>query len=122
MKLNKIILALLLVCSFSYGNNKRSQCTQYGGSLDPYVSEGNCYLLSGEVFQRIDAKSMLVSLGTNLSGEKIIVYVEGIPKGLPLMKGETLSRLMIKSVGVYEYTTAFGLPQAVIKGVWLTEE
>ena len=118
MKLNKIILALLLVCSFSYGNNQKVGCDELE-SLDaimledPYTSEGKCYQLMGLVFQRINANSMLVSIA-----DETIVYVEGIPKGTPVREGSAIF-LIAKGDGAYRYTTGFGLQKVITKTIWL---
>ena len=118
MKLNKIIFALLLVCSFSYGNNIKATCDKFEGIEaimleDPYTSEGKCYQLMGQVFQRIDANSMLVSIA-----DETIVYVEGIPKGTPVREGSAIF-LIAKGDGAYRYTTGFGSRKVITKTIWL---
>ena len=67
MKLNKIILSLLLICGFSYGetnwreyNGNKVAPIEYIVKEDPYNNEGNYYVLYGQVIQRLDANSMLV--------------------------------------------------------------
>ena len=52
MKLNKIILSLLLICGFSYGetnweeyNGNKVAPQEYIVKVDPYNNEGNYYVL-----------------------------------------------------------------------------
>ena len=123
--INKIILSLLLACSFSYGetwkeyNGNEVAPMQYIVKADPYNNEGKYYELFGKVFQRIDANSILVSGIEHIwkGARETIVYVEGIPKGASVLE-DSLIRLIVKGDGAYKYTTGFGTQKVVVKAIW----
>ena len=127
MKLNKIILSLLLICGFSYGetnweeyNGNKVAPQEYIVKVDPYNNEGNYYVLYGQVIQRLDANSMLV-LGKENSYSRdakvAAIYVEGIPKGTSVA-GDSFIKLIVKGAGEFSYTAASGAQKVVVKAIW----
>ncbi len=125
MKLNKIILSLLLICSFSYGEawkeykGNKVAPMGYIVKVDPYNNEGNYYELFGTVLQRLDANSMLVEGIEHIwqGAKESIIYVEGIPKGTSVTEGGFVN-LIVKGDGDYRYTTGFGTQKVVVKAIW----
>lgn len=126
MKLNKIILSLLLICGFSYGetnweeyNGNKVAPQEYIVKVDPYNNEGNYYVLYGQVIQRLDANSMLVEGIEHIwqGAKESIIYVEGIPKGTSVTEGGFV-KLIVKGDGAYRYTTGFGTQKVVVKAIW----
>lgn len=122
---NRIILSLLLICSFSYGETwkeyKGNEVAprEYIVKEDPYNNEGNYYELFGKVVQRLDANSMLV-LGIEhiwKGAKETIIYVEGIPKGTSVAE-DSLIKLIVKGDGAYRYTTGSGTQKVVVKTIW----
>lgn len=125
MILNKIILSLLLVCSFSYGetwkeyNGNKVAPIEYIINEDPYNNEGKYYELFGTVIQRLDANSMLVKGVEHIfkGAKEAIIYVEGIPKGTSVTE-DSLIKLIVKGDGAYRYTAGFGTQKVVVKAIW----
>jgi hypothetical protein len=127
MKLNKIILSLLLICGFSYGetnweeyNGNKVAPQEYIVKVDPYNNEGNYYVLVGKVIQRLDANSMLV-LGKENSYSRdakvAAIYVVGIPKGTSVAE-DSFIKLIVKGAGEFSYTAASGAQKVVVKAIW----
>ncbi len=122
---NRIILSLLLICSFSYGetwkeyNGNEVAPMEYIVKEDPYNNEGNYYELFGTVLQRLDANSMLVEGIEHIwqGAKESIIYVEGIPKGTSVTEGGFVN-LIVKGDGDYRYTTGFGTQKVVVKAIW----
>lgn len=125
MKVIKIVLALFIVCSFSYGetwkeyNGNRVAPMQYIVNEDPYNNEGRYYELVGEVTQRLDANSMLVTGIEHMwkGAKEAIIYVEGIPKGTSVSEGRLIS-IIVKGDGAYKYVNTYGAPKIVVKAIW----
>ena len=122
---NRIILSLLLICSFSYGETwkeyKGNEVApmEYIVKEDPYNNEGNYYELFGKVVQRLDANSMLV-LGIEhiwKGAKETIIYVEGIPKGTSVTE-DSLIKLIVKGAGEYRYVVASGALKVVVTAIW----
>ena len=122
---NRIILSLLLICSFFYGetwkeyNGNEVAPMEYIVKVDPYNNEGNYYELFGTVLQRLDANSMLVEGIEHIwqGAKESIIYVEGIPKGTSVTEGGFV-KLIVKGDGAYRYTTGFGTQKVVVKAIW----
>ena len=127
MKLNKIILSLLLICGFSYGetnweeyNGNKVAPQEYIVKVDPYNNEGNYYVLYGQVIQRLDANSMLVLGKENKlyrDAKTAVIYVEGIPKGTSVAEDSYIN-LIVKGAGEFSYTAASGAQKVVVKAIW----
>ena len=127
MKLNKIILSLLLICGFSYGetnweeyNGNKVAPQEYIVKVDPYNNEGNYYVLVGKVIQRLDANSMLVLGKENKlyrDAKTAVIYVEGIPKGTSVAEDSYIN-LIVKGAGEFSYTAASGAQKVVVKAIW----
>lgn len=127
MKLNKIILSLLLICGFSYGetnweeyNGNKVAPQEYIVKVDPYNNEGNYYVLVGKVIQRLDANSMLVLGKENKlyrDAKTAVIYVEGIPKGTSVAE-DSFIKLIVKGAGEFSYTAASGAQKVVVKAIW----
>lgn len=128
MKLNKIILSLLLICSFSYGETWKKDSEYNGNKVahmsyivkeDPYNNEGKYYELHGIVTQRIDANSMLVKGVEHFfpGAKETIIYVEGIPKGISVPENSVI-KLIVKGDGAYRYINGFGAQRVVVKTIW----
>ena len=127
MKLNKIILSLLLICGFSYGetnweeyNGNKVAPREYIVKVDPYNNEGNYYVLVGKVIQRLDANSMLVLGKENKlyrDAKTAVIYVEGIPKGTSVAEDSYIN-LIVKGAGEFRYTAASGAQKVVVKAIW----
>jgi hypothetical protein len=127
MKLNKIILSLLLICGFSYGetnweeyNGNKVAPQEYIVKVDPYNNEGNYYVLVGKVIQRLDANSMLVLGKENKlyrDAKTAVIYVEGIPKGTSVAEDSYIN-LIVKGAGEFRYTAASGAQKVVVKAIW----
>ena len=127
MKLNKIILSLLLICGFSYGetnweeyNGNKVAPQEYIVKVDPYNNEGNYYVLYGQVIQRLDANSMLVLGKENKlyrDAKTAVIYVEGIPKGTSVAE-DSFIKLIVKGAGEFSYTAASGAQKVVVKAIW----
>ena len=123
---NRIILSLLLICSFSYGetwkeyNGNEVAPMEYIVKEDPYNNEGNYYELFGTVLQRLDANSMLV-LGKENSYSRdakvAAIYVVGIPKGTSVAE-DSFIKLIVKGAGEFSYTAASNTQKVVVKAIW----